>query len=51
MKKVFVCLVAVAFLAALVVRNYIEEVVNTGNVDRIAEFISPEYVEVYRGTR
>lgn len=34
-----------------VVRRYIEEVVNTGNVDRIAEFISPEYVEVYRGTR
>ncbi len=35
----------------LVVRHYIEEVVNTGNVHRIAEFISPEYVEVYRGTR
>ena len=35
----------------LVVRRYIEEVVNTGNVDRIAEFISAEYVEVYRGTR
>jgi predicted ester cyclase len=35
----------------LVVRRYLEEVVNTGNVDRIAEFISPEYVEVYRGVR
>ncbi len=35
----------------LVVRRYLEEVVNTGNVDRIAEFISPEYVEVYRGAR
>ena len=35
----------------LVVRRYIEEVLNTGNVGRIAEFISAEYVEVYRGTR
>ena len=35
----------------LVVRRYIEEVVNTGNVDRIPEFVSPGYVEVYRGTR
>jgi predicted ester cyclase len=35
----------------LVVRHYLEEVVNTGDVDRIAEFISPEYVEVYRGAR
>ncbi|HEY5915704.1 MAG TPA: ester cyclase [Verrucomicrobiae bacterium] len=35
----------------LVVRRYLEEVVNTGNVGRIAEFISTEYVEVYRGAR
>ena len=35
----------------LVVRRYIEEVANTGNVDRLAEFISPDYVEVYRGIR
>jgi len=35
----------------LVVRRYIEEVVNTGNVDRLAEFISEEYVEVHRGIR
>jgi predicted ester cyclase len=35
----------------LVVRRYIEEVMNTGNVDRIAEFVSAEYVEVYRGVR
>jgi predicted ester cyclase len=35
----------------LVVRRYIEEIVSTGNVDRISEFISPDYVEVYRGTR
>lgn len=35
----------------LVVRRYLEEVVNTGNVDNIAEFISPDYVEVYLNTR
>jgi len=35
----------------LVVRRYLEEVVKTGNVTRIAEFISAEYVEVYRGVR
>lgn len=29
------------------VRRYIEEVVNTGNVDGIAEFISPDYIEVH----
>jgi len=33
------------------VRRYIEHVVNTGNVDGIAEFISPEYVEVYNNRR
>lgn len=33
------------------VRRYIEEVVNTGDVDRLAEFISPDYVEVYNNTR
>ncbi len=31
----------------LLVRRYYEEIVNTGNVDRLAEFISPAYVEVY----
>jgi len=30
----------------LLVRRYIEEVVNTGNVDAIADFISRDYVEV-----
>jgi predicted ester cyclase len=35
----------------LLVRRYYEEVVNTGNVDDIAEFISPDYVEVYQNTR
>ena len=33
------------------IQRYVEEVVNTGNVDGIAEFISPEYVEVYNNTR
>ena len=28
----------------LLVRRYIEEVVNTGNVDEIARFISPDYI-------
>ena len=31
------------------VRRYYEEVVNTGNVDRISEYVSPDYVEVYNG--
>ncbi len=35
----------------LVVRHYLEAIANTGDVDRIAEFISPDYVEVYRGIR
>ena len=35
----------------LVVRRYIEEVANTGDVERIAEFIASEYVEVHRGNR
>jgi predicted ester cyclase len=35
----------------LVIRRYIEEIVNTGNVGRIGEFISVEYVEAYRGVR
>jgi predicted ester cyclase len=33
------------------VRRYIEEVVNTGDVTRLADFIAPGYVEVYRNTR
>jgi len=35
----------------LVARRYLEEIANTGNVDRIAEFISPDYVEVFGGNR
>jgi predicted ester cyclase len=32
-----------------VVRRYLEEVVNTGDVARLAEFIAPGYVEVHAG--
>jgi predicted ester cyclase len=35
----------------LLVRRYYEEVVNTGDVDRLAEFISPAFVEVYNNIR
>ncbi len=35
----------------LLIRRYIEEIVNTGAVDRIAEFISPDYVEVHDNVR
>ena len=34
-----------------IVRRYYEEIVNTGSVDRIDEFISPDYVEVHEGIR
>jgi predicted ester cyclase len=27
------------------IRRYLEEVVNTGNVDRISDFISPDYID------
>jgi ketosteroid isomerase-like protein len=33
------------------VRRYYEEVVNTGDVNRVAEFISPDFVEVHNNTR
>ncbi len=33
------------------VRRYYEEIVNTGDVNAISEFISPDYVEVYDNTR
>jgi predicted ester cyclase len=33
------------------VRRYMEEVVNTGDVERLAEFISPDYVEVFNNVR
>jgi predicted ester cyclase len=34
-----------------IIRRYLEEVINTGNVDKIEDFISPDYVEVYEGKR
>ena len=36
---------------ALVVRRYIEDVVNTGDIDHIDEFIFPEHTEIYLGER
>jgi predicted ester cyclase len=33
------------------VRRYYEEVVNTGAVDRLAEFIAPEYAEMHDNVR
>jgi predicted ester cyclase len=34
-----------------IVRRYYEEVVNTGDVDRISEFIAADYEEVYNNVR
>jgi predicted ester cyclase len=34
-----------------IVRRYIEEIENTGDVSDIGEFISEDYVEVYEGER
>lgn len=34
-----------------IVRRDYEEVVNTGDVDRIEEFVAADYVEVFRGER
>jgi predicted ester cyclase len=33
------------------IRRYIDEVINTGNIDNIDNFIAPDYVEVYEGKR
>lgn len=35
----------------LLIRRYIEQVVNTGQVDRIDQFISPDYTEIYDSKR
>jgi len=35
----------------LLVRRYMEEVVNTADVRRLTEFISPDYVEVFNNVR
>ncbi len=34
-----------------IIRKYIEEVENTGDVSRISDFISEEYTEIYEGER
>ncbi|MFN7117681.1 MAG: ester cyclase [Saprospiraceae bacterium] len=34
-----------------VVKHYIETIVNTGNIDKIADFIAPDYEEVYNNQR
>jgi predicted ester cyclase len=33
------------------IRKYIEEVINTGNVDEIEKFISSDYTEIHEGKR
>jgi hypothetical protein len=33
------------------VRRFYEEVVSTGAVDRVGEFVAPDYVEVHDGER
>ena len=33
------------------VRRYLEEVVNTGNVEALPQFLSPDYVEIYNHVR
>jgi len=33
----------------LVVKNFIEKVTNTGNVDNITDYISEDYTEIYNG--
>ena len=35
----------------LLVKRYTEEVINTGNIENISEFISPDYVEVFNNER
>lgn len=34
-----------------IIRRYIEEIENTGDISKIQEFISEDYVEVYEGDR
>ena len=33
------------------IRKYIEEIVNTGNIDKIEKYISPNYTEIHEGNR
>lgn len=39
------------YVNKLLIKRYIDEIINTGNLDEIEQFISPEYVEVYEGKR
>lgn len=34
-----------------VIQEYIKKIVNTGNVSKISNYISPEYSEIYEGKR
>lgn len=33
------------------IRKYIEEIINTGNINKIEEFISPKYTEIHEGKK
>ena len=35
----------------LLVRGFIEEIVNTGNINEIESFISPDYTEIHEGEK
>jgi predicted ester cyclase len=35
----------------LLVRKYIEEVINTGNVDKMEDYVSRDYTEIFEGKR
>jgi predicted ester cyclase len=35
----------------LLIRRYIEEIINTGNLDKIETFISPDYTEIHEGIK
>ena len=35
----------------VLIQRYIDEVINTGNLDKIEQYISPDYAEVYEGKR
>jgi predicted ester cyclase len=35
----------------LLIRRYIEEIINTGNLDKIENFISPDYAEIHQGIK
>jgi predicted ester cyclase len=35
----------------LLIQRYIHEIINTGNVENIDQFVSPDYAEIYEGKR